>query len=254
MTIAPLSFGQPRCWHPAFSTSELATLQTAIPKGIHEAQIRTGRANREYDDPDDELYVYGVGMSRAVPKDIRVGLMGESSFREEPIPRSSRKLMFIGKGLIFPIRVGEKMRRNTNQLYLPSLSRTRRTAFTEYSSHRPELTDLTLFDDPTDDGDDAARIKDALHHIKEDEDRTELFVAFYSSSPRGVGQIMWAPARLDGNYLRFLEPETLTFRNVPQTSEPAATKPQPAESFADAPRPRTTVKLRASKQPDQQDQ
>ncbi|PPH86338.1 hypothetical protein C5C95_15025 [Rathayibacter sp. AY1B7] len=254
MTIAPLSFGQPRCWHPAFSASELMTLQTAIPWGIHEAQARTGRANREYADPDDELYVYGVGMSRAVPKDIRVGLVGEASFREEPIPRSSRKLMFIGQGLIFPIRVGEKMRRNTNQLYLPSLSRTRRAAFAEHSSRRPELTDLTLFDDPADANDDAARIKDVLHHIEEDEDRTELFVAFYSSSPRGVGQIMWAPARLDGNYLRFLEPETLTFRKVPQTSEPAATKPQPAESFADAPRPRTTVKLRTSKQPDQQDQ
>jgi hypothetical protein len=253
MMLSPHSFGQPRCWHAAFSASELVALQAAIPQGISEAQARTGRANREYADPDDELYVYGVGMSRAVPKDIRASLHEEPTFREEPIPRSSRKLMFVGKGLIFPIRVGDKMRRNTNQLRLASLSQTRKDTFSEHSSRRPALSDPTLFDDPAAE-DDAARMEDALRRVEGDEGRTELFVALYSSSPRGVGQIMWAPARLDGNYLRFLEPETLIYRKVPQATKPAETRPQPAESFADAPRPRTTVVLRAVEQPDKRDQ
>lgn len=253
MPIAPTSSQLARSWHSAFSNEELLALQVAIPQGIRDAQARTGRANREYADPDDELYVYGVGMSRAVPKDIRAGLLKVPSFREEPIPRSSRKLMVVGHGLIFPIRVGDKMKRNVNQYRPPSLSKTRRDSYEEYGSRRPELSDPTLFDDPAE-GDHVARVEDVLQHMDENEDNLELFVAFYSSSPRGVGQIMWAPARFDGKYLRFLEPETLTFRKMPQKSESAATRPQPATSFAEAPRPRTTVTRRVPKQPDTQDQ
>lgn len=253
MAIAQTSPPPARQWHSAFSEEELLALQAAIPKGIRDAQARTGRANREYADPDNELYVYGVGMSRAVPKDIRAGLVKLASFREEPIPHSSRKLMIVGSGLIFPIRVGDKMKRNVNQYRPPSLSRTRRDSYEEHGSRRPELSDLALFDDPAE-GDHVARVEDVLQHMDENENKLELFVAFYSSSPLGVGQIMWAPARFDGKYLRFLEPETLTFRKMPQTSDSATTRPQPAKSFAGTPRPRTTVTRRAPKQPDTQDQ
>lgn len=252
MTIDPAFSGLARRWHSTFSAPELAALQRAIPQGIHDAQARTARANREYADPDDELYVYGIGMSRAVPKDIRAALLGEASYREEPIPRSSRKLMFIGKGLIFPIRVGDKMKRNVNQLRLPSLSVSRGDVFDEYGSRRPELADLELFEDPigTDSG---ARVEDVVRHMGNSQDRSELFVAFYSSSPLGVGQIMWAPARLEGHYLKFLEPENLTFRKIPKTEAPASSQPRQVEGFADAPRPRTTVTRRTTNRIDKQD-
>lgn len=252
MTIHPVVPGPTRSWHSAFTASELMALQRAIPQGIHDAHARTARAHREYADPDDELYVYGVGMSRAVPKDVKAALMGEASYREEPIPRSSRKLMFMGKGLIFPIRVGDKMKRNVDQLRLPSLSASRGDVFDEYGSRRPELADFELFGDSVD-NDSGARVPDVLRHMEDNEDRSELFVAYYSSSPLGVGQVMWAPARLEGHYLKFLEPENLTFRKIPSADASAAGRPRLAESFADAPRPRTTVTRRAPNRTGKQD-
>ena len=252
MTITPPRVDQPRSWHSAFSPSELAALQSAIPRGIHSAQVRTGRAHREYADPDDELYVYGTGMSRAVSKDIGAALATEASYREEPVPHSSRKLMFLGSALIFPIRVGDKMRQNKNRLRLASISQTRQDSFTEHGSRRLPPTDLTLFDDPSE-ADATGRVQDALHRVEGDDGRSELFVAYYSSSPGGVGQILWAPARLEGRYLHFLDPESLTFRKMPEGGGAARTRPQPVQSFADSPRPRTIVKSRTLK-PAKQDQ
>lgn len=56
--------------------------------------------------------------------------------------------------------------------------------------------------------------------------------------------MMWAPARLDGRYLHFIEPETLTYIKMPKRADQPATRPQPATGFADQPRPRTSVTRR----------
>jgi hypothetical protein len=258
VTIVSPSSKVERDWHSAFSPAELAALRAGIPAGLHAAQTRTGRANTEYADPEGELDVYGVGMSKAAPKEIRTLLRELPSYREVLIPKTSRRLMFVGRGLIFPIRVGEKMRRNKKQLWLRSFSQARQQYFTENSTQRRELSDLTLFDEATSAAPAAEELHvvDALRQVEQDAGRSELFVPFYSSTPLGIGQIMWAPARLDGRYLRFIEPETLTYRKkMLKVEAPAGTKPQPAESFADAPRPRTMVtRRRQPNRPSEQDQ
>lgn len=246
MTAASPTPGNTRDWHSAFSSAELDVLQAGIPAGIQAAQARTGRANTEYADPEGELDVYGVGMSKAAPKEIRALLRELPSYREVPIPKTSRRLMFVGRGLIFPIRVGDKMRRNKKQLWLRSFSQTRQQYFAANSTHRREPSDPTLFDfEPsTTPAAEGMHVEDALRHVEQDGGRSELFIPFFSSTPLGVGQIMWAPARLDGRYLRFIEPETLTYRRMQSLAATIGNRPQAADGFADSPRPRTTVKRR----------
>lgn len=248
MTLTDSTAGPVRAWHDAFAPNDLQALRRGIPVGIHAAQVRTGRADTEYADPDGERDVYGVGMSKAAPKEIRSQLMTLSNYHEVTIPKTSRKLMFVGRGLIFPIRVGVKMRRNTDRLWLRSFSEARQQYFGENSTYRRSPEQVGLFDvsslqTSTED----VSVGDALRHIETDDGRTELFVAYFSSSPRGVGQIMWAPARLDGRYLNFIEPEMLTYQKMAST-KPAQSKPQAVNHFHDAPRPRTTVNRRPKPQ------
>ncbi|KIA70954.1 hypothetical protein ANMWB30_42770 [Arthrobacter sp. MWB30] len=246
MTAASPTPGNRRDWHSAFSAIELDALQAGIPAGIQAAQARTGRANTEYADPEGELDVYGVGMSKAAPKEIRALLRDLPSYREVPIPKTSRQLMFVGRNLIFPIRVGDKMRRNRKQLWLRSFSQTRQDYFAANSTQRREASDPTLFDiEPSKPSTvEGTHIEDALRQVEQDAGRSELFVPFFSSTPLGVGQIMWAPARLDGRYLRFFEPETLTYRRMQSLAVTSRNRLQVADGFADSPRPRTTVKRR----------
>lgn len=53
----------------------------------------------------------------------------------------------------------------------------------------------------------------------------------------------FAPARLDGRYLKFTDPERLTYQ-VPHAGKKREAVPVPVGGFADGDRPRTTVKLR----------
>ncbi|QIS43152.1 hypothetical protein GW571_13960 [Clavibacter capsici] len=237
--------GLAREWHSVFSPEELTALTTAIPEGISAAHARTSRAHTEYDDPDGERDVYGVGMSKAAPKEIRSRLATLPSYEDHKIPQTSRRLMYVGKAFVFPLRVGAKMPRNTNQIRLRSLSASRQRYFGAASTLRTAPLDVTLFDDtPLDEpSDDNASLADALD-LLEDARRRELFVAFYSSSPLGVGQIMWAPARLSGRYLQFVEPETLTYRKMPGVPSETETAPQRVQTFGASKRPTAPVKLR----------
>lgn len=248
MALSDSTAGPVRAWHEAFTPQDLEALRRGIPAGIQAAQVRTGRADTEYADPDGERDVYGVGMSKAAPKEIRSHLMTLRSYHEVNIPKTSRKLMFVGRGLIFPIRVGVKMRRNTDRLWLRSFSEARQQYFGENSTHRRSPEQVGLFDvSSLQTSDEDVSVGDALRHIESDDGRTELFVAYFSSSPRGVGQVMWAPARLEGRYLNFIQPETLTYRKM-ALAKPAQSKPEAAKNFADEPRPRTSVSRRPKPQ------
>lgn len=233
-----------RSWHSAFTTLELSTLQEAIPAGIRNAQRRTARADAEYAEPDGEKDVYGVGMSKAAPKDIQALLQHLPSFREAPIAGTSRKLTFVGQSLIFCIRTGDRMRRNPNRLRLKSFSQSRKGYLGEHSSSRTNPPALTIFDEEPKVDDGVPRLADAARQIEDDAGQSELFVAYYNSTARGVGQIMWAPARLDGRYLEFFEPEVLTFRKLPRVSEPKQAAPRPVATFGDSERPPTPVSRR----------
>ena len=235
-----------RDWHDAFEPAELEAIRQLIPAAIHAAQARTGRANTEYADPEGELDVYGVGMSKAAPKELRVLLQGLPNYRELTIPRTSRRLMFVGDALIFPIRVGEKMRRDKTRLRLRSFSESRQKYLGENSTTRRAPEDIPLFEDTKSSSaqqPDETGVLDALRHVEDDRGRSELFVVFFSSSPLGVGQIMWAPARLNGRHLYFIEPETLTYRKSVPNERPML-KPQPASGFAGSERPKTAVQRR----------
>ncbi|PZE64208.1 MULTISPECIES: hypothetical protein [unclassified Curtobacterium] len=245
MTTTGLPMTTTRDWHDAFQPGELDALRRMIPAGIHAAQARTGRANTEYADPEGELDVYGVGMSKAAAKEIRALIRTLPSYHELTIPKTSRRLMFVGRALIFPIRVGEKMRRDKSRLWLRSFSESRQKYLGENSTTRraPEHTALFETDATASPITEETGVIDALKHVEDDAGRSELFVAYFSSSPLGVGQIMWAPAHLDGRHLQFLDAETLSFRKT-VVGETAAQKPQVASGFASSARPRTSVKRR----------
>lgn len=250
MTAGSLPTEVRRNWHDAFTPADLEALREMIPAAIQAAQARTGRANTEYADPEGELDVYGVGMSKAAPKELRAVLRSLSNYHEVTIPKTSRRLMFVGNTLIFPIRVGEKMRRNKTRLWLRSFSESRQKYLGENSTTRRAPQDTPLFDvaDTSTQNVDESGVLDALRHVEVSSDRTELFVVFFSSSPLGVGQIMWAPARLDGRHLHFVEPEALTYRKNARNERPVL-KPRQAAGFAASERPRTDVKRREKPTP-----
>lgn len=87
------------------------------------------------------------------------------------------------------------------------------------------------------------RLHDALTVLSERDARATLFVPYYSSSPQGVGTMYFAPARLNGRYLEFSDPERLTYQVRVAGEAPGAVL-APVGGFADGDRPRTTVKLR----------
>ncbi|MFF0911514.1 hypothetical protein ACFWZW_12550 [Microbacterium enclense] len=71
-----------------------------------------------------------------------------------------------------------------------------------------------------------------------------LFVAYYSSSPFGLGHMFLAPAQLRGNYLEFSDPEPLAYRRTGLTTTAEATTEVASKRFASGERPRTTITLR----------
>lgn len=229
-------------WRTEFTADELCTIRRQIPKAIQVSQERSARAHAEYDDPDGDQDVYGAGMSRGVQKEIRPLLSSLSSYRETQVPRSRRRLTFLGDALIFPLRVGKQMPRNHRRLRLNYLPESRRELLEQTSNTK--YVDAGLFEvDQLPGSEQPGRLDDALKLVSEGGARSTLFVPYYSSSPQGVGTMYFAPARLDGHYLEFTDPERLTYQ-VPVAGGVPGTVVAQVDGFADGDRPRTTVKLR----------
>lgn len=229
-------------WRGEFTAEELSAIRRRVPHAIQRSQERSARAHTEYDDPDGDQDVYGAGMSRGVQKELRSLLANLSSYREMQVPRSRRTLTFLGDALIFPLRVGKQMPRNHRRIRLNYLPESRRELLEQTSNTK--YVDAGLFElDETPGTEQPARLDDALTLLSEGDTRATLFVPYYSSSPQGVGTIYFAPARLNGRYLEFTDPERLTYQVPVAGQEPAAVL-APVGGFADGDRPRTTVKLR----------
>ncbi|AQP49607.1 hypothetical protein NYE39_01850 [Janibacter sp. FSL W8-0316] len=229
-------------WCGEFTAEELSAIRRQVPHAIQRSQERSARAHTEYDDPDGDQDVYGAGMSRGVQKELRPLLANLSSYSEMQVPRSRRTLTFLGDALIFPLRVGKQMPRNHRRIRLNYLPESRRELLEQTSNTK--YVDAGLFElDETPGTEQPARLDDALTLLSEGDTRATLFVPYYSSSPQGVGTIYFAPARLNGRYLEFTDPERLTYQ-VPVAGEEPAAVLAPVGGFADGDRPRTTVKLR----------
>lgn len=229
-------------WRGEFTREELSAIRREVPHAIQRSQERSARAHTEYDDPDGDQDVYGAGMSRGVQKELRTLLANFPSYREVQVPRSRRTLTFLGDALIFPLRVGKQMPRNHRRIRLNYLSESRRELLAQASNTK--YVDAGLFElDEALGVEQPARLGDALAALSEGDTRATLFVPYYSGSPQGVGTIYFAPAQLNGRYLRFTDPERLTYQ-VPVAGETPAAVLAPVGSFAEGDRPRTTVKLR----------
>ncbi|WP_449407157.1 hypothetical protein [Microbacterium maritypicum] len=235
-----------RDWRSEFSTTQLATMRVGLPEGINSAQVRTSRAHKGYEDPDDHQHLYGIGMAYAAAKDCRQRLRELIGYSERPVPRSSRVTMHVGPHLIHVQRVGAQMPRNNLRIRLKSLSEARRERFEKASSDTYAQRPATLFDLPrSDDEQPVATWDDVAQHAAEEIRTGSLFVAYFSSTPEALGQMYLAPAQLAGNYLEFADPEPLIFRRTGQTTSSTSTKStQTARVFAGGERPRTITKFR----------
>jgi hypothetical protein len=230
-------------WRNEFQTEDLAAIRDRVPQAIQRSQDRAARAHAEYADPDGDQDVYGVGMARGVQKELRSLLSNLASYREMQVPKTRRVLTFVGDALIFSQRVGKQMPRNyrrIRQSYLPDSRREllEKTSNVKYSD--PGLFDI----EDMLGGDHPASLEDVLAHVGSAIPRTTLFVPYYSSTPHGVGTIFFAPARLNGRYLEFTDPERLVYQQKPVTVEQPRGGPRPVNGFADGERPRTGVRLR----------
>jgi hypothetical protein len=230
-------------WRGEFAADELFAIRRQVPHAIQRSQERSARAHTEYDDPDGDQDVYGTGMSRGVQKELRALLSTLSSYREMQVPRSRRTLTFLGDALIFPLRVGRQMPRNHRRIRLNYFPESRRELLEQTSNTK--YVDAGLFElDESPRTEEPTRLDDALTILGESDTRATLFVPYYSSSPQGIGTMYFAPARLNGRYLEFTDPERLTYQ-VPIAGETSRAVLAPVGGFADGHRPRTAVKLRS---------
>lgn len=186
-------------------------------------------------------------MARAWPvackKELRALLSDLPSYREAKVPTTRRMLTFVGNTLIFAQRVGKHMPRNFRRVRLSYLPDSRRELLSKTSNVK--YSDPGLFDiNDVLEGDQPASLEDALSHVELAVPRTTLFVPYYSSTPQGVGTVYFAPARLNGRYLEFADPERLTYERTPSSVDAPRTMLKPVAGFHSGDRPRTSVKLR----------
>ncbi|GAA2099113.1 hypothetical protein GCM10009841_12820 [Microlunatus panaciterrae] len=230
-------------WRSEFQSTELAALRARIPAAIQQSQERSARAQAAYDDPDGDQDVYGAGMARGAQKELRALLSDLPTYRETKVASTRRVLTFVGNTLIFAQRVGKQMPRNFRRVRLSYLPDSRRELLSKTSNVK--YSDPGLFDiNEVLDGDQSASLEDALSHVEMAVPRTTLFVPYYSSTPQGVGTIYFAPARLNGRYLEFTDPERLTYERTPSSVEAPRNALRPVAGFNSGDRPRTSVKLR----------
>lgn len=241
-----------RPWHSGFTEESLAVLRRAIPLSIQRSQNRSANAHTSYGDKDGEKYVYGAGMSRGVNKELVKILCEVPSFREVEVEGSRRKLMAIDNIHLYPLRIGERMPRNHRRVRIPYMPVPRQKMFGR--SNTAKFDDPALFNYlPSLSPDEPANLSEALAHQDPHEEHKALIVAYYSSTPAGIGSIHWAPAKLSGtHYLEFLSPESLTYVVEAKSSTAQSTTSRIAsKTFADGTRPRTAAKLRITpKDPD----
>ncbi|QNP57225.1 hypothetical protein [Tessaracoccus defluvii] len=230
-------------WRSEFQPAELAALRERIPTAIQRSQDRSARAQAAYDDPDGDQDVYGAGMARGVQKELRTLLSDLPTYREAKVPTTRRMLTFVGNTLIFAQRVGKQMPRNVRRVRLSYLPDSRRELLSKTSNVK--YSDPGLFDiSDVLEGDQPASLEDALSHVELAVPRTTLFVPYYSSTPQGVGTVYFAPARLNGRYLEFADPERLTYERTPSSVDAPHTMLKPVAGFNGSERPRISVKLR----------
>lgn len=236
---------QTRTWHAQFAPDDLAFLRAAIPAAIQLSQDRCARAHAAWDDPDGAQHVYGAGMGISVQKELRSQLSTRPSFREVTVKGTSRKLMYLGDAMLFPLRIAKKMPRDHRHVRIGYMPDARRELFQVASVSKYQQPSLFEVVAPV--ANEAADLSDALKMLARRVGRESLFVPYYSSVPDGVGSIYWAPARLSGEkYLDFDDPEPLTF----VASAVVARTPSQArrgETFADGTRPPTPTKLRVQR-------
>lgn len=233
--------GEQKNWRDEFAKAQLTLLRSALPEGINAAQERSSRAQTEYRDPKGHNYIYGTGMARGAQDECQQRLQKLGAYSERPVPRSTRVTMHVGEHLIHIQRVGKRMPNNHLRVRLNYISEARRDQLTTASSdtYAPVLQ-TPMFEMP--DEDVFATLEEA-DSVARTAQAGALFVAYYSSTPFGLGQMYLAPAQLRGNYLEFSDPEPLVYRrtgSTAQAAKPAAT----AKRFASGERPRTTTKLR----------
>lgn len=230
-------------WRSEFQPRDLAALRERIPTAIQRSQDRSARAQAAYDDPDGDQDVYGAGMARGVQKELRALLSDLPSYRETKVPTTRRTLTFVGNTLIFAQRVGKQMPRNYRRVRLSYLPDSRRELLSKTSNVKYSEPGLFDINDILE-GDQPASLEDALSHVNLVVPRTTLFVPYYSSTPQGVGTIYFAPARLNGRYLEFANPEQLTYERTTSSGDSPRTMFKPVAGFQSGDRPRTSVKLR----------
>lgn len=244
---------EPIDWRTEFTDDELATLRSSIPSAIHKSQDRSARAHTEYQDPDGDQDVYGVAMARGAQKELQALIKGMDRYREQRVSGSRRILPYIGDTLLFLQRVGKQMPRNHRRYRLSYLPEQRREVFLETSNIKYSEPG-GLFEFPREDthgGEEFARLSDVLEIVGDASSRVTLIVPYYSSTPFSVGTIYWAPARLNGRYLEFTDPERLIYEKQAASAQEKKQSPRATGGFADGERPRTSTRLRPRHDEDQ---
>lgn len=231
-------------WRSEFSSADFELLSDVFPKAIQTCQDRSARAHAEYADPDGHQYLYGNGMARGVQKDLQPLIKDLASYREETVPGTHRSLMFIGRALLFSLRVGNKMPRNHLKVRLKYLPEARRELLSSTSNEKYREPGLFDVPPPVVNQDEVAQLSDVLRLLGKFDGPVTLFPIYYSSTPFSLGKMYWGPAQLSGRYLQFTDPDLLTFRKLPSSSQKKESKPRATGGFADGERPPTQAKLR----------
>lgn len=228
-------------WRDEFAPAVLAELRSMLPEAIHAGHERSAESQVAHRDPKGRKRIYGVGVADAVPDECQERLATLAGYKEKNVPHSSRVAMHLGPHLIHIQRVGEQMPGNHKRIRLKYLSESRKDEFDAAGNSRYVIeTTVPLFVMPDDER--RATLDDALEATREG---GGLMVAYYSSTPFTVGHMYLAPARLEGKYLVFADPEPLVFRRTAQNVAPAETQARESgRRFAVGERPRTTAKLR----------
>ena len=228
-------------WREEFTKEQLTLLRRALPEGINAAQERSSRAQTEYRDPKGHHFIYGTGMARGAQDECQRRLQELSAYSERPVPRSTRVTMHVGGHLIHIQRVGKRMPNDHLRVRLPYLSDGRRDQLNDASNDAYAAAAApSLFEMPQEE--DVFATLEEANEVARATCGGGLFVAYYSSTPFGLGRMFFGPAVLRGNYLEFSDPEPLVYRRTGSTTAtvPAAT----VKRFAAGERPRTTTKLR----------
>lgn len=232
-----------RNWQGTYEPEELAAVRTRIPEAIqlgHEDGAKAQDALRHREALDRR--VYGVAAAQSIHDEFRRQFSSLPRYREEPAPRGARSLMLLGDNLILPLRVGTRMPADRRRIRVPQRSQTREAVYRQ--TGQPEHPHDALFTlERALVERHAPALDDALEMLCARLAHCRLFIAYFSSQLTGVGEMYFAPARRDGNYLLLMEPERL--HRAGSIAAPAVRGIAPATNFGSVTRPSTPVSLRS---------